>query len=1424
MKKRFFALLMVLVMLMSLVPSTALAASTGESNAVTAVTYGEKAAEAKTGAIFVGTDVHSSTSSLTSILSTVSGDGIAYTVLGGDTQDSGSGKLSDYTSAITEVLTSLSTEDCYFTYGNHDQGMSTAGTNGFLDSANDGAVDLGTAWLWGISYDEMNSSSSASTAAAAFSSWVNGLASDDHRAIIIVSHIPMHDRRNDNPGGATWLSVINAAAENKDILFFWGHNHTNWDTKNDTPYQYVAPGGTLLPEGGSSTTIKFTYALAGFIGKSATGTWDGSTVKVEDDTITIKQYSSGALSDTKAISRKDVMDVPDGTLLSVTLDTAYVKTVYTTDDTELDLSGLIVTANYWKAASQVVTDYTITHNVNFKKAGTYNVTISYTQDTGAKAVNTVSESFGVTVKKASSTITIGENSTVYVLTDSLEAGRNYLIVGSGSAGDSNALTHSAGTVGADSVTINAATEAINAVYINPEDVESTSIWTPTKVNSYVKLKNGDYFLQIQGSGSTLSAVLEETYSDNRWSFANNVLLEEYTGSGNSTRERWVKYASGTFSGASTSSATIYLYVETEISTAIIYEFTVDSISARQNEDGSVDNRVIICGLTENGTTVTPTSITYTIVADEDGIINGISGSGEITFNSNVTGTATVDVSYTYGTGDDAITDSRQITVKVLEYSEHHWSNTPHWDWVGDNTNGYTAATATFLCDDEGCEETWEIPAQITVTENVPDCQTPSETFYTATVTGPNGNVYQDVKEVDHSHDFIAYVQVDKITLGRDYIIVNTNAAGSAYALKNNNGTVATSAVTINAQDEEMDSAYILAENIDTGIIWTATAHTNSSFSQYARLINNGYAVYPDRNATGASASNPALSLTNDLTSQSGAQYTRYWEYDAPGVLAGKSTNPDSTVYYMVYESNTFKASTSASQIYIFEKQSVKLGFGPHTWVYDGMTYGDGNKTAYGSYHCSLCGNTVTAPAVVDEQDMDENCERPYRTQYTATISANNAPDGVEREDDSKYTPKQKPVTTTDNNATVYVLVSSVSNNKDYLIVNVNSEQNGAHALGRNGTAIGDASVNVLSGSVNGNNQIYIASVDSTAVWTCNSSGNYYTFKNGSYYLRPRTGNNTYSLNVNTSTNYNAWSIGTNRLYYSSRYLSFGTSTTWTMSRTASNVYLFEKVTGATIQKTEYVDAPALGHTFENNNHTAAKAATCTEDGNVEYWTCDRCGKHFASNSDTDPEAEALATVVVAATGHAWGEPTYVWAADHSSVTATRVCAHDPSHTETETAQATMTAETPATCSIKGSQTWTSDNFNNSAFTVQTETVELQIDANAHDWGTPTYVWAENHSSVTATRICAHDPSHTETETVGATCTSLILATCTDEGSQTWVSDDFQNEAFAAKTETIVLPIEEEAHDWTFVDFTWMKTEDGYAAVANYVCGHDETHT
>lgn len=54
--------------------------------------------------------------------------------------------------------------------------------------------------------------------------------------------------------------------------------------------------------------------------------------------------------------------------------------------------------------------------------------------------------------------------------------------------------------------------------------------------------------------------------------------------------------------------------------------------------------------------------------------------------------------------------------------------------------------------------------------------------------------------------------------------------------------------------------------------------------------------------------------------------------------------------------------------------------------------------------------------------------------------------------------------------------------------------------------------------------------------------------------------------------------------------------------------------------------------------TAAKAVTCTEDGNIAYWYCGECGKYFQNESGTTEIA--LADTVIKATGHTPGaEPT-----------------------------------------------------------------------------------------------------------------------------------------------------------------------------------------
>ena len=58
---------------------------------------------------------------------------------------------------------------------------------------------------------------------------------------------------------------------------------------------------------------------------------------------------------------------------------------------------------------------------------------------------------------------------------------------------------------------------------------------------------------------------------------------------------------------------------------------------------------------------------------------------------------------------------------------------------------------------------------------------------------------------------------------------------------------------------------------------------------------------------------------------------------------------------------------------------------------------------------------------------------------------------------------------------------------------------------------------------------------------------------------------------------------------------------------------------STLKKSDFgKQADLVSYTSHTLKKTAAKAATCTEDGNKEYWTCEHCGKYFLSD-DTNPE-------------------------------------------------------------------------------------------------------------------------------------------------------------------------------------------------------------
>ncbi len=103
---------------------------------------------------------------------------------------------------------------------------------------------------------------------------------------------------------------------------------------------------------------------------------------------------------------------------------------------------------------------------------------------------------------------------------------------------------------------------------------------------------------------------------------------------------------------------------------------------------------------------------------------------------------------------------------------------------------------------------------------------------------------------------------------------------------------------------------------------------------------------------------------------------------------------------------------------------------------------------------------------------------------------------------------------------------------------------------------------------------------------------------------------------------------------------------------------------------------------------AAVPATCTEDGKTEGKHCERCNEILAAQE------------IVPKLGHIW-TAEYEWAEDHSTITATRTCANDAAHKETETVDVTADIHFP-TEDTEGFADYISAEFAMDSFTVQTK--------------------------------------------------------------------------------------------------------------------------
>ncbi len=194
---------------------------------------------------------------------------------------------------------------------------------------------------------------------------------------------------------------------------------------------------------------------------------------------------------------------------------------------------------------------------------------------------------------------------------------------------------------------------------------------------------------------------------------------------------------------------------------------------------------------------------------------------------------------------------------------------------------------------------------------------------------------------------------------------------------------------------------------------------------------------------------------------------------------------------------------------------------------------------------------------------------------------------------------------------------------------------------------------------------------------------------------------------------------------------------------------------------------AVGHKSVSANN--AVAVTCTMDGKESDTVCSVCGVTLATGK------------TIAKTGHKYGTPTYTWSKDGKTCVAKRVCANNGTHIETENGTITNKVKTPATCTVKGTRTYTAT-FKNTAFKTQMKDIQ-DIAALGHKYGAPTYTWSKDGKTCTAKRVCTNNASHIETENGTIAHKVKTAATYTTKGTTTYTAT-FKNTAFVTQTKDI----------------------------------------
>ena len=432
--------------------------------------------------------------------------------------------------------------------------------------------------------------------------YLNGLISaGDTDPVIIMTHVPMHWTQRSTNSTSWWVDniyanilfdVVNTAAEDLDILFLFGHNHSSgvsggYDSEIGGALAYVAKGESMkIPNGTNGTsnytteTLNFTYMNCGYVGNyiHTTDNCSISAIEVTNTAINIDRYTySGSVvektitlehNDPNAPKKVDHTDTSTGIVVN-TWNTTTVSVQETTVDALADTTKYDLYKAYDITLSAALADgETATvklpatgftskakvYYVNGSELVDMNATIAdgyATFTTDHFSVYAIAEPAAETgdwMGSEGGTTGSKEEKTIYKLVSTPAAGKEYLIVNANSAGSAYGVGSS--TTGA-SVTVKAADDLSNVVYI--DTIGSALEWTAATGWNFTSGSNSLGY----SDGLSFSTESDWTYSDNQ--------LTTSVSSSRWSTTYYLRYKNGWTTTTRSSQATsVYFYEKTTV--------------------------------------------------------------------------------------------------------------------------------------------------------------------------------------------------------------------------------------------------------------------------------------------------------------------------------------------------------------------------------------------------------------------------------------------------------------------------------------------------------------------------------------------------------------------------------------------------------------------------------------------------------------------------------------------------------------------------------------------------------------------------------------------------------------------------------------------------------------------------------------------